>query len=161
MEQGELAQGAGWSRAVRSAEADPRGRPGSRTCPWVEMPAWFGILPRLFIPPEQRVARRPGSAGLEGAMLSRSTPIGEGALRRLHPDTLEDPLRIRALLVRARHQGAAFHRGLNTRIDLETAHLEEVLDDELLLRATNWSLAPFPRARLPKPLGNFEGSRSL
>ena len=79
---------------------------------------------------------------MEGAMLSRSTPIGEGALRRLHPDTLEDPLRIRALLVRARHQGAAFHRGLNTRIDLETAHLEEVLDDELLLRATNFDQAP-------------------
>jgi len=75
-------------------------------------------------------------------MLSRSTPIGEGALRRLHPETLEDPARIRALLARVRDNGAAFHRGLNRRIDLETAYLETVLEDELVLRAENFDRAP-------------------
>ena len=75
-------------------------------------------------------------------MLSRSTPIHEGALRRLHPDTIEDPDRIRALLVRARDEGVPFHRGLNHRADLETATLEEVLGDELILRAPNFEPAP-------------------
>jgi SAM-dependent methyltransferase/pimeloyl-ACP methyl ester carboxylesterase len=75
-------------------------------------------------------------------MLSRSTPIHEGALRRLHPDTIEDPQRIRALLVRARDEAVPFHRGLNHRADLETATLEEVLGDELIFRAPNFERAP-------------------
>ncbi len=106
------------------------------------MPAFFGIFPSLCIPPESYFARQPAAAGLEGVMLSRSTPIGEGALRRLHPETLEDPARIRALLARVRDTGAAFHRGLNRRIDLETAYLETVLEDELVLRAENFDRAP-------------------
>ncbi len=108
----------------------------------VETPARFGIFPALSIPPEQCVARRPTAAGLEGVMLSRSTPIGEGALRRLHPETIEDAARVRALLVRACEAGATFHRGLNARADLETAHLEEILEDELVLRAENFDRAP-------------------
>ena len=75
-------------------------------------------------------------------MLSRSTPIHEGALRRLHPETIEDPGQIRALLVEARDEGVPFHRGLNHRADLETATLEDVLDDELILRAPNFARSP-------------------
>ncbi len=97
---------------------------------------------RSLLPPEQRVARQPRAAGLEGFMLSRSTPIGEGALRRLHPETIDDSRQIRALLLRARAEGVAFHRGLNRQIDLETAYLEEVLDGELVLRVQNFDRAP-------------------
>ena len=75
-------------------------------------------------------------------MLSRSTPIHEGALRRLHPETIEDPGQIRALLVRAWDEGVPLHRGLNHQADLETATLEDVLEDELLLRAPNFARSP-------------------
>jgi SAM-dependent methyltransferase/dienelactone hydrolase len=75
-------------------------------------------------------------------MLSRSTPIGEGALRRLHPETIDDPRQIRALLLRARDEGVAFHRGLNRQTDLETAYLEDVGEGELVLRAQNFDRAP-------------------
>ncbi len=74
-------------------------------------------------------------------MLSRSTPIHEGALRRLHPETVEDPVRVQALFVRARDEGVEFHRGLNNRIDLEMARLEEVLENELVFQTSNFDRA--------------------
>ena len=60
-------------------------------------------------------------------------------MRRLHPETIEDPGRVRALLEDARAEGVPFHRGLNRRADLETATLEEILEEELVLRAPNFA----------------------
>lgn len=117
----------------------PRGGPG--TVLRVEMPASYGIFLGLRITPQALRCQAVRAAGLEGSMLSRSTPIHEGALRRLHPDTLEDAARIRALFVRARDEGTDFHRGLNSRADLEVAVLEEVLDDELVFRTKNFDRA--------------------
>ncbi|MFP6639448.1 MAG: methyltransferase domain-containing protein, partial [Myxococcota bacterium] len=71
-------------------------------------------------------------------MWGGSTPIVEASLRRLHPDCIEDPERIRGLLRRAHGEATVFHRGLNARIDLETALLEEVHADRLVLRASNF-----------------------
>lgn len=71
-------------------------------------------------------------------MWGRSTPIVEASLRRLHPDCIEDPERICGLLQQAQHDSAVFHRGLNARVDLETALLETVHPDRLIFRAFNF-----------------------
>ena len=71
-------------------------------------------------------------------MLSRSTPIIEQSLRGLHPQSIEDRARILSLLERARVAAMPFHRGLNARVDLETAFVDEVSDASLVLRAGNF-----------------------
>jgi ubiquinone/menaquinone biosynthesis C-methylase UbiE/pimeloyl-ACP methyl ester carboxylesterase len=71
-------------------------------------------------------------------MLSRSTPIIESVLRGLHPQSIESPDGIRALLEQAGREAVIFYRGLNTRADLETAFVLSVSGDQLILRAPDF-----------------------
>jgi len=71
-------------------------------------------------------------------MLNRSDDIADEALRGLHPSAIREAAAIYDLLDRARVAGAVFHRGLNARVDLETAELLEVGDDRLVLRTRNF-----------------------
>lgn len=71
-------------------------------------------------------------------MLSRSTPIAEQSLRGLHPESVDEPGAIRALLERAHSLRTPFHRGLNGLVDLETAFVERVGDGALVLHAANF-----------------------
>jgi ubiquinone/menaquinone biosynthesis C-methylase UbiE len=71
-------------------------------------------------------------------MLNRSTPIVEESLRGLHPEQIDDPDQILALLERARRSGVTFHRGLNGQIDLETAQVESADAERMVLRAPNF-----------------------
>ena len=71
-------------------------------------------------------------------MLNRSTPIVETSLRGLHPRSIDDSADIRAILERARRSRSVFHRGLNTVLDLETAVIERIEDDDLILQAKNF-----------------------
>ncbi|MBW2231002.1 MAG: methyltransferase domain-containing protein [Deltaproteobacteria bacterium] len=71
-------------------------------------------------------------------MLSRSTPIVESVLRGLHPESIDCPGRIRALLESAGRERIALHRGLNSRAELETAFVESVESQRLILRAPDF-----------------------
>ena len=71
-------------------------------------------------------------------MWGRSTPIVEASLRRLHPECIEHSGEIRRLLQAARDQQADFHRGLNARVDLEVATLEEIGEDRLVFLTSNF-----------------------
>ncbi|MAI25425.1 MAG: hypothetical protein CMN75_05260 [Spirochaeta sp.] len=71
-------------------------------------------------------------------MWGRSTPIVEASLRRLHPECIENAGEIRRLLQEARDQQVSFHRGLNARVDLEVATLEEIGPDHLVLVTSNF-----------------------
>ena len=71
-------------------------------------------------------------------MWGRSTPIVEASLRRLHPECIEDPEKVRSLLLQARDQDIPFHRGLNSRVDLEIATLQEVGPDHLVLTTSSF-----------------------
>lgn len=71
-------------------------------------------------------------------MLNRSHAIADDALRGLHPSAIRDPDAIRNLLDRAQREGAVFHRGLNARVDLETAQLLEVDAERIVLRTKNF-----------------------
>jgi len=73
-----------------------------------------------------------------GQLRNRSTPIAETSLRGLHPRSIGDAAEIRQLLERARENHCVFHRGLNTRVDLETAQLERIEGGELVLEAPNF-----------------------
>jgi hypothetical protein len=73
-----------------------------------------------------------------GQLLNKSTPIAETSLRGLHPRSIEGAAEIRQLLGRARENHSVFHRGLNTRVDLETAQLERIEAGELVFWAPNF-----------------------
>ena len=74
-------------------------------------------------------------------MLNRSTPIGETSLRGLHPRSIDDVEMIRILLERVRVTDCSLHRGLNTMLDRETAHIDRIEQGGLVLRAPNFERA--------------------
>jgi ubiquinone/menaquinone biosynthesis C-methylase UbiE/pimeloyl-ACP methyl ester carboxylesterase len=105
-------------------------------------------------------------------MLSRSTPIVESVLRGLHPRSIDHAAEIRSLLERARCEGVPLHRGLNTQADLETAFVECIDKNELVLRAPaferatlngqvflNFQLAGRPYFFATRRTGALEGER--
>jgi hypothetical protein len=76
--------------------------------------------------------------GVGGKLLNRSTPIADTTLRGLHPLSIGDSRRIRQLLEHARDNFCVFHRGLNERVDLETAKLERISKGNLIFSASNF-----------------------
>ena len=105
-------------------------------------------------------------------MPSRSTPIAEQSLRGLHPESVDDPTAIRALLERAASHRTPFHRGLNGVADLETAYLEQVGARSLTLSARNFDRRSLngqvflnfadggrPYFFATRRIGSFEGER--
>jgi hypothetical protein len=71
-------------------------------------------------------------------LLNRLTPIADASLRGLHPRSIEGSEKIRRLLECARENQCVFHRGLNTEVDLESAQLERIDNDELIFMASNF-----------------------
>lgn len=79
-----------------------------------------------------------------------SDPILESHFRRLHPRAIEDPTIIRSLFQRLERERIPLRRGMNRRIDPETALIDKVDDDVLVLRTRN-----FERDRRPFVFLNF------
>ncbi len=75
-------------------------------------------------------------------MLDRSDRIADDALRGLHPSAIRGDEAVRGVLERARLAGAIFHRGLNARVDLETAELLGLAGDRLVLRTHGFDRRP-------------------
>ena len=71
-------------------------------------------------------------------MLSRLTPIAEASRRGLHPRSIEGCEKIRRLLGCARENQCVFHRGLNRDVDLESAQLDRIDNDELIFEISNF-----------------------
>jgi ubiquinone/menaquinone biosynthesis C-methylase UbiE/dienelactone hydrolase len=68
----------------------------------------------------------------------RIEPVATASLRLLHPSGIEDAGEVRALLERARAENVVLRRGMNRRILPETARIERLDGDQILLRTDNF-----------------------
>jgi ubiquinone/menaquinone biosynthesis C-methylase UbiE len=71
-------------------------------------------------------------------MLRGSEGIPDESLRRLHSQVMDERSEIRELLERARRQGATLESRLSRVLDKQTAHVEAVNGESLLLRTSDF-----------------------
>jgi len=70
--------------------------------------------------------------------------VSRSSLERLHPGEVTDPGAIRRLLTSLHDMGAILRRGVNRRIEAETAKIERVSAGELLLKTENLESSRMP-----------------
>ena len=78
-------------------------------------------------------------------MLNSSEAIPDTSLRRLHSEAIDDTAKIRELLERALHAKAVLESRLSRVLERQTAHIESIDGDTMLLRTANFDAEQPPQ----------------
>jgi len=70
--------------------------------------------------------------------INRSANVDQDTLRGLHPDSLDDPAAILRLIEKASNAGVELSRGLNHRLDLETARIGRLTPTTIMLETSGF-----------------------